>query len=197
MIELKSSDFFKRKQAIERLGRSTPDGRVDQVVGTLAPLLEDDNVFLATESAKALGSWRSPEAMTALIGRMQDNRHFVRSESIKALGKYREPRAAEAIVTVLKEDGFATEDALKSMGELAEPALIPVLRSPDAGLRRHACRILAQVGGQKTLVEMQSLPADPDGLVRMAAKDAWNQIVARVGPPPKPVRGKTTTPKGR
>jgi hypothetical protein len=191
MIELKSSDQGKRKRAVERLQRSVPDGRVDQVVGALVPLLEGDDGFLAAEVAKTLGVWRSPEAMTALIGRMRENRHFVRSESIKALGQYRELRAAEAIVPLMKEDGFAVEDALKAMGEMAEPALIPMLRDPDSGLRGHACRILAQIGGQKTLVEMQSLPADRDFGVRMAAQDAWKKIVARVGPPPKPVRGKT------
>ena len=96
----------------------------------------------------------------------------------------------------MKEDGFATEDALKAMGEVAEPALIPILHDPDPGMRRHACKILAQIGGQKTLMEMQSMPTDPDGLVRMAAKDAWKKIVARVGPPPKPVRGKAGAGSG-
>ncbi len=193
MIELKSADRGKRKQALDRLQRAVPDGRVDQVVGELIPMLEDDDGFFVTDVVKTLAVWRSPEAMTALIGRMRENRHFVRSEAIKALGKYRDPRAAEAIVPLMKEDGFATEDALKAMGEVAEPALIPILHDADPGMRRHACKILAQVGGQKTLVEMQSMPADPDGLVRMAAQDAWKKIVARVGPPPKPVRGKAAS----
>jgi hypothetical protein len=191
LIELKSSDQGKRKQAVERLQRSVPDGRVDQVVEALIPLLEDDDGFLASDVAKALAVWRSPEAMAALIGRLRDNRHFVRSEAIKALGKYLELRAAEAVVTVMKEDGFAVEEALKSMGEMAEPALFPVLRSPDSGLRGHACRILAEIGGRGTLQEMQSLPPDPDLGVRMAANDAMKKISARVGPLPRPARGQS------
>jgi hypothetical protein len=197
LIELKSSDKGKRKQAVERLQRTTPDGRVDQVVAALVPLLEDDDGFFVSDVVKTLAVWRSPEAMAALIGRLRENRHFVRSDAIKALGKYREPRAAEAIVTVIKEDGFAVEDALKSLGEVAEPAVITLLRSPDSGVRRHACQILAEIGGQKTLVEMQSLPTDPDFGVRVAAQDAWNRIAARVGPPPKPSRGKTGKTTGR
>jgi hypothetical protein len=192
LIELKSSDGGKRKHAVERLQRSAPDGRVDQVVEALLPMLEDDDSFLAIEVAKALTFWRSPEAMQGLIGRTRDNRHFVRSAAIKALGWYHERKAAEAVVSVLKEDGFAVDEALKSMGaDVAEPALIPLLRSPDAHLRREACRLLADLGGMPTLLEMQSLPPDPDGLVRMAAQDAWKKIVARVGPPPRPARGKT------
>jgi hypothetical protein len=194
LIELKSSDPGKRKGAIQRLQRSVPDGRVDQVVEALLPMLEDDDGFLVTDVVRALAFWRSPEAMQGLIGRLRDNRPFVRGEAIKALGRYREPRAAEAIVGVMKEDGFAVEDALKSMGgDVAEPALLPVLRSPDSGLRGHACRILAEIGGQKTLQEMQSLPTDPDFGVRVAAQDAWKKIVARVGPLPRPARGKAGT----
>jgi HEAT repeats len=197
LIELKSSDKGKRRQALERLRRTVPDGRVDQVVAAAAPLVEDDDEWLAKEAIGVLGAWKSPEAMAALVGRMRDNRHFVRSDAIKALGNYREPRAAEAIVTVIKEDGFAVEDALKSMGEAGEPALIALLRSPDSGVRGQACRILAQIGGQKTLAEMQSLPPDPDLGVRMAAQDAWKRIIARVGPPPRPARGKTGKAAGR
>jgi hypothetical protein len=191
LIELKSRDDGKRSQALKRLARSTPDGRVAQVVAAVAPIVEDDNEFLAKDAVDVLGVWKSPEAMEALIGRMRDNRHFVRSDAIKALGKYGDPRATEAIVTVIKEDRFATEAALKAMGEVAEPAVIPLLRSPDSDVRGQACHILAEIGGQKTLIEMQSLPSDPDFGVRVAAQDAWKRIVARVGPPPKPVRGKT------
>ena len=189
LIELKSNDPGKRGQALERLQRLTPDGRVDQVVAMVLPMLEADEMFRVVEAEKTLAVWRSPEARRGLIGRLIDNRHFVRSEAIKALGHYRDATAAEAIVRVMKEDIFATDEALKAMGEVAERALIPVLRSADPDLRSRACRILAQVGGQATLLEMRSLPTDPDLGVRMAAQDAWKRIVARVGLPPRPARG--------
>ena len=190
MIELKSGHLGRRTLALQRLQRSVPDGRIDQVFEVILPLLEDDDLFLVVEVVKTLAVWKSPEAMQGLIGRLRDNRHFVRSEAIKALGKYPELRAAEAVVTVMKEDGFAVEDALKAMGEVAEPALIPVLRNADSGLRRHACRILAQIGGQATLAAMPALPPDSEFSVRVATNEAMKQIVARVGPPPtRPARG--------
>ncbi len=197
LIELKSRDDGKRSQALKRLQRSATDGRVNQVVAAVSPLLDDDNEFLAKDAVNVLGVWKSPEAMEALIGRMRDNRHFVRSDAIKALGKYNDPRAAEAIVTVIKEDGFATEAALKSMGEVAEPAVITLLHSPDPDVRRQACQILAQIGGQQSLIEMQSMPPDQDLGAHAAAADAWKKIVGRVGPPPRPARGKTGTTKSR
>lgn len=154
----------------------------------MIPLLDDDDQFLVNDAIKVLAVWRSPEAVPALIGRTRDNRHFVRSEAIKALGKYQDREAAEAVVSVWKEDGFAVEDALKEMGPIAEPAVIPMLRSPDPHLRRKACDVLKIIGGQETLLVMQSLPNDPDFGVRVNAQETWKAIVARVGPPPKPVQ---------
>ena len=98
---------------------------------------------------------------------------------------------------LLKEDGFAVGEALKSMGEVAEPAVLPALRNPDSGVRGHACRILAQIGGRATLEAMRSLPPDPDFSVRVAASDAMNRIGARVGPLPKAPRGKSGLGSGR
>jgi hypothetical protein len=192
LIELKSSEVHKKKQALDRLQRATPDGRADQVVQSLIPLLEDDDPFLVNEAIKALAIWRSPEAVSPLIARTRDNRHFVRSEAIKALGKYHNRQAAEAIVAVFKEDGFAVEAALKEMGPEAEPAVIPLLRNPDPGLRRKACEVLKFIGGQETLQAMQSLPTDSDFGVRVTAQEAWKAIVSRVGPPPKPARSTRT-----
>ncbi|MHB1558143.1 MAG: HEAT repeat domain-containing protein [Isosphaeraceae bacterium] len=190
LIELKSSDPWKRRRALERLQGTNPDGRVDQVVAALIPQLEGDDDGLASEAARAMAVWRSPEAMTALIGRMSENRHFVRSDSIKALGKYKEIKAAEAVASVIKDDIFATEEALKAMGEVAEPALIPQLRHPESMVRSQACKILGVIGGHETLAAMKSLPADPDFGVRVAANDAAEQIVRRVGPLPRNTRGK-------
>jgi hypothetical protein len=189
LIQLKSADRGKQKDAIHRLERANPDGRVDQVVRALLPLLDEDDDFLVIDTIKALAVWRSPEVMPALIQRSRDNRHFVRSEAIKALGKFQDPKAVEAVVDQLKNDGFAAEAALKDMGPTAEPAVIGLLRNPDPDLRRKACEVLQQVGAQETLKAMQSIPADPDLGVQMAAREAQKQIVARVGPLPRSARG--------
>ena len=78
-------------------------------------------------------------------------------------------KAAEAIIERLKEDGHVVEDALKSMGSIAEPPLIALLRNPDADLRRKACEILKFVGTSATLKAMAKIPPDSDIGVRMAA----------------------------
>src|SRR5262249_43156922 len=111
-----------------------------------------------------------------------DSRVFLRWEIIKALGKYDDPKAAEALVQRLKDDGHQAEEALKSMGPVAEPPLIGLLRNPDADLRKKACEVLKFVGGAATLKAMRALPPDPEFFVRIAAQDAIKMINLRVPP---------------
>ena len=188
LIQLKSSDIGKKKEAIQRLGRMTPDDRLEEVVGALKPLLDHDDGFLVHDVVETLAVWRSPAAVPALIQRTSDNRFFVRKAAIKTLGKYKDVRASEPIADRLKEDGFEAEEALKTMGSIAEPTLIDRLKGPDADVRRKVCNILKEIGGKETLKAMQSIPPDPDFGVRVAAQDAMKQIIARVGPVPAPAR---------
>jgi hypothetical protein len=185
LIQLKSSDMAQKKDAVHRLERTKPDNRLAEVVAALLPLLNDDDGFLVNDVMKTLLVWRSPDVLPAIIERARDNRFFVRKEAVKALGKFQDTRAVEAIIPHFQEDGFEAEAALKEIGPMAEPALIARLRDPDRSVRSRACDILAQVGGVETLKAMRAIPTDQDLGVRMAAKRAAEQIVARVGLPPR------------
>jgi hypothetical protein len=191
LIQLKSPDIGRRKEAIQRLGRTAPGDRLEEVVAALLPLLDHDDGFLVNDAVKALAVWRSPTAVPALIARTSDDRFFVRKEAIKTLGKYKDARAVEPIADRLKDDGFEAEAALKEIGSIAEPALIDRLKSADSEIRRKACDILKELGGKETLEAMRSMPADPEFGVRVAAQAAMKQIAARVGQlPPRAGSGK-------
>jgi hypothetical protein len=184
LLQLKSDDIGRKKEGIQRLGRTQPNDRLDEVVRALVPLLDHDDGFLVHDVVEVLGVWRSPEAVPKLIERTTDNRFFVRKLAVKVLGKYKDVRAAEPIADRLNEDGFEAEAALKEMGSVAEPALIERLKSPDTETRRRACNILKEIGGEETLKAMRSIPPDSDFGVRVAATEAIKQITARVGPLP-------------
>jgi HEAT repeat protein len=200
LVQLKSADTGRKKQAVQRLERTTPGDRRDEVVAALLPLLDHDDGFLVNDVVKTLAVWRSPSAVPALIARLSDNRFFVRKEAIKTLGKYIDARVCEPIAERLKEDGFEAEDALKQMGSIAEPTLIERLKHADPDIRRRACNILKEIGGLETLKAMQSLPSEPEFSVKVAANRAMKQINERVGPVPSTARsGKAsaTTPRPR
>ena len=182
LLQLKAEATHTKKDGLNRLMRTRPDGRLAEVVQAVLPLLEDDDGWLVGDAIKVLVIWNSPEVVPAIINRTNDNRFGVRHEAIKALGKIKDPRGVEPVVQRLKEDGFQAKDALKEMGAMAEPALIERLTNPDPDIRRNVCDILKDIGGKETLKAMQSLPADPDFGVRVAAKNAMSNIVLRVGP---------------
>lgn len=182
LIQLKADATHTKKDGLNRLMRTQPDERLAEVVQAILPLLDHDDGFLVSDAIKVLVIWNSPDVVPAIIKRTTDNRFGVRHEAIKALGKIKDPRGVEPIVQRLKEDGFAASDALKELGPIAEPALIERLTNPDPDIRRKVCDLLKDIGGKETLKAMQSLPADPDFSVRMAAKNAMSNIVLRVGP---------------
>ena len=182
LIQLKANATHTKKDGLNRLMRTRPDGRLAEVVQAVLPLLEDDDGWLVGDAIKVLVIWNSPEVVPAIISRTTDNRFGVRHEAIKALGKIKDPRGVEPVVQRLQEDGGPAKDALKEMGAMAEPALIERLTNPDPGIRRDVCDILKDIGGKETLKAMQALPADPDIGVRRAANNAASNIILRVGP---------------
>jgi predicted Zn finger-like uncharacterized protein len=181
LLQLKSTDDGKRKDAVKRLERLLPDEHVDEVVKALLPLLDDDDGFFVTDVIKALIVWQNPKVVPALIQRSKDNRFGVRHAAIKALGQSKDVRAVEPLIERFEEDGHQSENALKELGAIAEPALIARLKDGEPKIRRKACDILKVIGGRDTLKAMDKLPSDPDLLTRAAAAEAYKQIVARVG----------------
>lgn len=184
LLELGSSDLQKRQQALERLARTGPNDRRDEVVAAILPLLDHDNQWLVTNALKALGRWWNEKAIEPIIARLKDDRFIVRDEACAALAKIKDPRGAVALADLLElQLSHNAEEALKKLGSLAEKPLLPKLKDPSKDVRRKACDILKEIGGQDTLRAMADLPADSDTGVQFAARLAWDEIVKRVGIP--------------
>jgi HEAT repeats len=179
LIQLQSADNHRMKDALNRLSHIRPTARMQEVHAAIAPLLEHEDVDLIRHAVQVLAVWQSPEAMAKLIDMVNDSRVFLRWDVIKSLGKYDDETAAKALTERLKEDGHVVEGALKSMGSIAEPPLIALLRNPDADLRRKACGILKFVGTSATLKAMAKIPPDSDIGARMAAQEAIKMIRLR------------------
>ena len=168
LIQLKSPETHTKKDGLNRLMRTPPDDRLAEVVQAVTPLLDDDDGWLVGDAIKVLVTWKSPDAVPALIKRTSDNRFTVRHETIKALGKLKDPRAVEPILLQIKEDGFQVEDALKEMGPIAEPSRLIERRltnsprfgcSPSQSVRADIPMV---IGGKETLKAMQALPTDSE-----------------------------------
>jgi hypothetical protein len=183
LFDANSQDRFKRSRAVKELARMAPiDDRRDEVRKTLQPMLDDQDGFFVNDVITAMAAWVTKATVPALIPKTADSRFGVRWHAIEALGKLKDARAAEAIVGRLREDGIKAEPALREMGPSAEQAVLALLSSPDADLRRRGCNILKDIGGKTTLKFMGRARPDPDNGVQMAAREAIQAIVGRVGP---------------
>jgi len=184
LIQVGSADVFQRGDGIKSLQTLPPNDRRDEVVSTVVPLLGNSDGFFVIELLKILEHWQTPEAVAGIASQTRNSQFNVRWAALEALGRIKDPSTIEAIVARLKEDGFKAKPALKQFGATAEPALIAALSNPEADVRKAACELLRDFGGTPTLEAMQSLPADSDPFVRMAANEAMRAITSRVGPLP-------------
>jgi predicted Zn finger-like uncharacterized protein len=161
-----------------------PPDRVSEVVAAVLPRLNPADVFACKDALTVLSRWPSLDALPAIERCLADQ--SVRFDAAKALGAYTDPQAAGALARAMESDPFKSVDAgLIAMGPGAEAAVLSQLQSPEFTIRTRACEILGQIGTHETLRTMQGLPADSNGIVRMAANKAMSSIVSRHGPLPR------------
>jgi HEAT repeats len=183
LFGLRAASPERRKQSVQQLyDLSRKEERRAEVTKQLMPFLDDPDDFLVIDVMRSMARWRTENTVPALIKKLDHPSYGVRWKAEEILGKIGDARAAGPLADHLKEDGIAVEPALRELGPAAEPALIALLRNPDADLRRQACDILRDNGGKDSLAAMMSLPPDRDPLVQMAAGSAMQSIRKRVGP---------------
>ncbi len=194
LLELKSANFIKRKDALIRLQQATPDGRADEVVSAAISQFvgSDRNSSVATEAVKVLGTWPNRAGISMLCGLVSDENILIRYEAMAALAKSLDPSGIEPIIGRLPKEQQEATKALVIYGPAAEAPLIARLTDADPRVRGTACDALAKLGGKDTLTAMKDLPPDEHPAIRDHAKLAWDEIVKRVGPLPEEAKPKTT-----
>jgi hypothetical protein len=158
-------------------------GREEEVERAVAPMLKSDRVIAVKSALEVILTWRTPNAVELIIDALPGSKLGARSDLIEALGKSEDIRGAEALVALIGEvhDSQAVKRALALFGPEAEPLVIAKLQDRDPQVRRGACNVLADIGGQESLEAMNALPPDNDFLVRSAAQKAYRSISSRVG----------------
>ena len=142
---------------------------------------ETTDGFKSKDVLTALIKKGTPSVVPYLIQYLEKSQDgFGRAEAIKALGRMKAVEAAPAIVARIKDNLFEVPDALRALGPEAEPAVIPLLKNSDSQIRKLACEVLRDIGGQETLDVMKKLPADPDVFVKQEAANAMQAIKARL-----------------
>jgi predicted Zn finger-like uncharacterized protein len=186
LFRLKSPDPHKRREAVRKLKETLPDERRAEVVKALEPLLNDADFFTRRDVIAALGVWGTKDTVPILLKAMREKE--TRGEAMKALGRLKDERAAEPLAERLEElfDRHDAEEALKSMGPIAEKAVLARLNHHDFQLRITVCEVLAAIGTKQSIAPLEKvIDAGKDigsgeaFIVGHRAKEALKAVKAR------------------
>src|SRR5204863_7496498 len=105
----------------------------------------------------------------------------------------KDKRAIFPIVRWIIKEPEAVVKALITIGPVAEEEVNKLLKERDANVRKNAARILEEIGGQKSLLNLQRASTDPrDVAAAEAAKRALDAVRERLKSQPKPPAATTT-----
>ncbi|WP_422929155.1 HEAT repeat domain-containing protein [Singulisphaera sp. PoT] len=177
-LDLESPDQPRRKGALARLMRSTPGEDRQEVAKAVEPMLKDSDAFTRSDAAKALAVWGGPENTPALLEGLKDPEFHVRWAALDALKAIKDPESADALADYLmsSNDRGRAVEALKAIGPPAEDAVLRCLEHSDGFTRADACKILEQIGTEKSLPALRRLAGTNRGLDSMAARNALRRL---------------------
>jgi HEAT repeat protein len=162
LTDLTDMDVNRSRAALQTLAHLRPDeASRAKVVAALNVALLDPNNAIREDALNAVMVWGSQENTTTLLkilGDFQTGGTGRDGRIIEALGSLKDPRAAQQLaqgLTHARERGEVSK-ALKAIGPGAEAAVAPFLQSPDPAVRITACRILADIGTDKSLQSLQT-----------------------------------------
>lgn len=134
-------------KSIERL-------KTTAFIPELVPLISNDDWWLASKAADALGELGdtnvTPDLLT-ILQKQQDN-PLIPSSVIRALGNLKDTRAVPALITQLEGslwERSGGEAAAEALGKIGDPSAIPALekalRYPEKDIRKAAAEALEKI----------------------------------------------------
>jgi len=157
-----------RRAAVEALSRQRT---VDQV-GTLEPLLRDEDAEVRRSVVTILGGLRSRRVRQLLINQAETDADTL-VDSVQALGKLSDTTVVPFLTAIFdREDPAAKLAVIEALKEIRDPAaetfLARQLGSPDAALRRAVVLALGATRSPNAIRQLAPVARDTDEAVRMA-----------------------------
>lgn len=185
---LKSPNSWRRSEAARSLKKMAPNERRSEVAQALHDALEkeargqDLSTFTRQEIVEALAVWGNKDSVPALLNALKDlpeHDPFTRQAIFRLLARFKDERACEPLAHYLED--FATShdaaEALKSMGSIAEKAVLKRLQHPDASVRREVCELLQVIGTKESIPALEKVAAK--GTFAGEAREAIQAIKTR------------------
>jgi hypothetical protein len=181
--DLKSADLATRRNAAARLSNAELESPSPELLQFMASLCLDSDNTIRQSIAMFLKTYGTTNEVPALLKLLKNSDWQAHQDAIKALGRTRDERAIEPLVDdVARGSSPAQQDAfsaLVSIGSPAEQAVLQMLKERNMETRRQACRLLQQIGTNKSIEPLQDLVSDPDQSLSQTAVEALRAIKYR------------------
>lgn len=177
--DLQSPSFVRRSEAAKRLKTMIPNERRNEVARALEACLKDPNPFLQEEVLKALGVWGTKDSVPALLDALATSHPPTSWAILSTLAHFPDERVCELLAQHLEElsDGRTAAEALKTIGSMAEKAVLKRLSHPEVFIRQEVCQILLVIGTKESLPALRI--AAGDFFTKDEAEKAIRAIQAR------------------
>jgi len=180
---LNSDEKGEAKKALDKLAKKIPIAPDPKVSVAIDRHVTSEDLWVRRSALAAMEKWGTKESLPALLEGLKDKDVFTRASAINAVEKFPSKETAEALAPLL-EDGFSrgkASEILAKMGDVAEAPALEHLQSKDFVTQMETCKVLAAVGGEKSLEALKPLTSDRNGLVQGEAKKAIDAIKKRTG----------------
>jgi hypothetical protein len=209
LLDIQSKNFQVREKGVELLAAAQPkadDPRKPKICTILTGMVRDHQQGFGIKAetlGDAIAVWQTPDTVKSLLPLLDYQRGAPPRTAMIVLARSRDKHAAFPICRWLIEDTADAQEALTSMGPVAEDDVIKVLVEKNDKARLAAINILAEIGTQKSLKPLGYVVSDKRAL---ADVDAGNAAIAeireRIGKPnasatpdPKPSPGSGERPQ--
>ena len=180
--ELKSSNPMRRTEAASRLKTMAPNERRNEVARALEAALKDPNPFAQKEIVDALEAWATKESVPALLEALATRDPFSRKAIFNVLTHFPDEHVCEVLAKHLEDfaDRAEAGAALRSIGSMAEKAVLKRLRHSDVFLRQEVCKILITIGTQESLPALKDVVAEGEFFTKNEAEQAYQLELTRM-----------------
>jgi hypothetical protein len=178
--DIKSTDGFRRRIALDKLAKAEAKGHGDEVLKAVEPMFGDSDGGIRSSAAKAAATWAPKECVPVLLKLLKDDSPFVRWVVLDVFGQLKDERTFEAVADCVPKDGVKASPALRSIGAPAEKAVAKLLKHSEWPVQLEACKILKDIGTKESVAPLeQAAAADKGILVKNAANAAIQAINGR------------------
>ena len=170
LMALGDEDYKVRVAVLNMLNQA----QIDPIIGDLAPLVYDANIWVRAALARVMGFVSGEESLKILFKLLEDVTGVVQIATLVALGQRRETVIIDSILKQLcSQDRDVKKSAILALGTFGDPAalpsLTPFLDDPHWDLRAAAATAVGKLNiAPSTLKRM--IDFDDDPLVRDAAR---------------------------